>query len=498
MILYLILAPFALNLIWQFLYSLRTDRAPLVFHWIPWFGSAVAYGTRPYEFFEECRQKHGDIFAFMLLGRIMTVYLGPLGHEFVLNAKITDVSAEDAYSHLTTPAFGKGVIYDCPNDKLMQQKKFAKSALTTERFRTYVPKIVDEVEHYFKNFFVGATGKTGVLTTQAELTLFTASRTLLGDEVRAKLDTSFAGYFADLDKAFTPPNFVFPLLPTPNNKKRDAAQRIISQTYKNIIDRRREEGETGNDLIGSLMENSQYKDGTKMTDQEISNLLIGVLMGGQHTSAATSAWLLLHLAKEKELQEELHKELMRELDGRSLEDLNYDDLGRLQLANRVIKETLRMHHPLHSIFRKVKRDMNVPNKRIVVPRGHYVLVSPGYAMTNDRWFPNASKFDPSRWDVGNTKKEIDENTADDAKVTVDYGFGNISKGVSLPYLPFGGGRHRCIGEQFANCQLGVILACYIYNFKWEMDGEVPVTNFESMVCLPKGLCEIKWQKRFIK
>ena len=58
----------------------------------------------------------------MLLGKIMTVYLGPKGHEFVFNAKLSDVSAEDAYKHLTTPVFGKGVIYDCPNSRLMEQK----------------------------------------------------------------------------------------------------------------------------------------------------------------------------------------------------------------------------------------------------------------------------------------------------------------------------------------------------------------------------------------
>ena len=45
----------------------------------------------------------------MLLGKIMTVYLGPKGHEFVFNAKLSDVSAEDAYKHLTTPVFGKGL-----------------------------------------------------------------------------------------------------------------------------------------------------------------------------------------------------------------------------------------------------------------------------------------------------------------------------------------------------------------------------------------------------
>ena len=45
------------------------------------------------------------------------------GNEFILNGKLKDVNAEEVYSPLTTPVFGKEVVYDCPNAKLMEQKK---------------------------------------------------------------------------------------------------------------------------------------------------------------------------------------------------------------------------------------------------------------------------------------------------------------------------------------------------------------------------------------
>ena len=53
----------------------------------------------------------------------MTVCLGLKGNEFILNGKLKDVNAEEIYSPLTTPVFGAGVVYDCPNAKLMEQKK---------------------------------------------------------------------------------------------------------------------------------------------------------------------------------------------------------------------------------------------------------------------------------------------------------------------------------------------------------------------------------------
>lgn len=45
------------------------------------------------------------------------------GNNFILNGKHKDVNAEEIYNPLTGPVFGKDVVYDCPNSKLMEQKK---------------------------------------------------------------------------------------------------------------------------------------------------------------------------------------------------------------------------------------------------------------------------------------------------------------------------------------------------------------------------------------
>lgn len=53
----------------------------------------------------------------------MTVCLDTTGNNFILNGKIKDVNAEEIYNPLCGPVFGKDVVYDCPNSKLMEQKK---------------------------------------------------------------------------------------------------------------------------------------------------------------------------------------------------------------------------------------------------------------------------------------------------------------------------------------------------------------------------------------
>lgn len=67
--------------------------------------------------------QYGNVFTFVLLGRKMTVCLDTTGNNFILNGKIKDVNAEEIYAPLCTPVFGKDVVYDCPNSKLMEQKK---------------------------------------------------------------------------------------------------------------------------------------------------------------------------------------------------------------------------------------------------------------------------------------------------------------------------------------------------------------------------------------
>ena len=99
------------------------NEPPIVFHWVPFIGSTVTYGIDPYKFFFACREKYGDVFTFILLGKKTTVCLGTKGNDFILNGKLKDVNAEEIYTPLTTPVFGKDVVYDCPNSKLMEQKK---------------------------------------------------------------------------------------------------------------------------------------------------------------------------------------------------------------------------------------------------------------------------------------------------------------------------------------------------------------------------------------
>jgi sterol 14alpha-demethylase len=139
--------------------------------------------------------------------------------------------------------------------------------------------------------------------------------------------------------------------------------------------------------------------------------------------------------------------------------MTYDELRQLPLLDAVIRETLRLHPPIHSIIRKVKTPVPVPStlasypsKRgdgtLVIPPGHYVLASPAVSQVDPMLWKNPLKWDPMRWqDADGAAAQAFKQYADENGEKVDYGFGAVSKGTESPYQPFGAGRHRCIGEQ---------------------------------------------------
>jgi sterol 14-demethylase len=345
------------------------------------------------------------------------------------------------------------------------------------------------------------TGKIDVCPTMAELTIYTASRSLQGKEVREKFDSSFATLYHDLDMGFSPINFMLPWAPLPHNRRRDHAQRKMTQTYMDIVKERRKGGveRKEDDMIWNLM-SCVYKDGTPVPDMEVAHMMIALLMAGQHSSSSTSAWIMIRLATRPDIQEQLLEEQKRVL-GEDLPPLTYETLQKLPLNAQVVKETLRIHAPIHSVMRKVKSPMPITvssptsTKSYVIPTTHNLLSAPGVTSRQSEYFPEPMLWEPHRWDDGHplafTEKDVKEEM-------FDYGYGMVSKGAASPYLPFGAGRHRCIGEQFAYVQLGTVLATMTRLLKVRtVDGKQGIvdTDYSSLFSRPMAPAWVRYEKR---
>ncbi|GBE88329.1 Lanosterol 14-alpha demethylase [Sparassis crispa] len=483
----------------------------MVFHWIPLLGSSAAYGRDPVRFLQDCQEKYGNVFTFILLGRRVTVTLGSKGNDFVLGGKHTILAAEDVYASLTKPVFGEGVVHDCPNELLMEQKKFVKYSLTIDNFRSYVGMVEDEVLEFMRSdpeFRVFQKtdnkewGSFNLLKVLSEITILTASRTLQGKEIRENMDKGFAQLFHDLDNGFTPLHFIFQNLPLPSYWKRDAANAKMTKFYQQILQNRRVTGEDPEDVMSSLAKES-YRDGRPLEDYEIAHIMIALLMAGQHTSSSSSAWTLLRLADNPDVAQKLYQEQVDHFSApdRRLRDMTYDEMRSLPILDAVIRETLRLHPPIHSIFRMVRSALPMPpslaapseDSVYVVPKGDIVLASPAVSQVDPTLWKDGVKWEPSRWlDVDGFAVRAQKSYDDESKV--DFGFGLVSRGTESPYLPFGAGRHRCIGEQFAYLQVGAIITTFIRNIEFRLEEPFPKSDYTSMMVQPFP-CHIAYRRR---
>ncbi len=332
---------------------------------------------------------------------------------------------------------------------MYQQFGFFRFGLDAKKYTRYTSQIQEEMVEYFDAKW-GSEGTRCIFTTLNELFTLTSARCLLGPEMRALWKDEYAQAYQDLDKSFIPILFFFPNMPHPFAKKCLNARKhfeavflrsvvfffsssLVSETWRDSVLEKRKGGdsEVFDDFLQVLIE-SKYKDGSPLSIAEVTGILMAVLLGGQHTSNVTGAWLVMHLLNEPQWRARVLKEQDDILGPGFKGFASFDQVASMELLQKCLDETLRLHPPFFQIARRVQQDTEY--KGTVIPEGRLVCISPGAAMRLDGLFDRASEFDPGRFD-----KEMPA-----------HGF-----------IPFGGGRHICTGRKFALTAIKTATSWYV-------------------------------------
>ncbi|MFD9543892.1 cytochrome P450 [Streptomyces sp. NPDC060022] len=219
----------------------------------------------------------------------------------------------------------------------------------------------------------------------------------------------------------------------------------------------RADGADHNDLLTLLM-NAEDETGAKMTDQQIREELVTLLVAGTKTTSSSLAWILHSLASHPEVQRRVQGEVDEVLGGRLPVAA---DLSTLEYLQRTIREVLRMR----SVWLLMRRVISpVTLGGVTLPPGTEVLYSP-YAIHHDpRYYPRPDHFNPDRW----TK----EHRA------------NLPKHA---YMPFGTGSRICIGESFALVELATVIAIIMTRWNLHLTSDTPVRPVVGTLVRPGRL-----------
>lgn len=440
----------------------KRGTAPLV-RGLPVIGSLLDFMRSPLKFVERNYHKHGDCFTVNICHKRITFLIGPQAHQKFF--KPTDQQLDQAKVYrFNVPVFGPGVVFDVGLDRRLEQFGFIQRALKPHLMRTYVSQMVQEAEAFFGKW--GAEGVVDLREQLSELIILTASRCLMGTEVREQMFAEVARLYHDLDEGMQPISVFFPYLPTEKHRKRDHARLEMVKLFGKVLEARRTRIAAGeempDDFINTLM-TATYEDGSKVDDEQVTGLLIALLFGGQHTSAITSTWtsLLLFNEKERFVPQLVEEQLATRKEFCGDGALNFDALNGMKLLHNCVKEALRLHPPLVLLMRSVEEPLEY--RGLKIPEGHIVMVSPSVAHRIPSVYADPDKYDPERF--AEPRMEDKRNGP-------------------FAFISFGGGRHTCLGEHFGFLQVKAIISVLLRSFDLELLDGLPEPDYEAMIVGP--------------
>jgi len=334
--------------------------------------------------------------------------------------------------------------------------------------RSHAEVIAAETERMMAT--LGDAGEIDLLDFMSELTIYTSSACLIGKQFRESLGPEYYRVFYDLEKGTDALAYVNPGLPIKAFRTRDRARRRLVALLTALFEERRAAGDGERELFDILLSIRNEDGSPRYPIDTITGIFISMMFAGHHTTSGTAAWTLIELLRNPEWMERVVGELDAiYADGR---DVSYQALREIPLLEGCTKEALRLHPPLIILMRKVMSDFHHGGH--TVPAGKLVAVSPAVSNRMPECFPEPDRYDPSRYDAG---REEDRQL--------------------FAWIPFGAGRHRCVGAAFAMMQLKAIFSALLRRYRFEL-AQPPETyrnDHTKMVVQLQQPCRVRYRGR---
>lgn len=428
----------------------------------PGMGHMEEFDVNFARFLMRCEDECGELAEYNMAGQQTVLMSGPDAQEAFLKTLDKKLSRAAAYQ-ATVPVFGKGVIFDATPERMKTQLKIQVDALRFQNMKAYASVIAKEVDAWIADW--GDEGELDFVDEFVSLTLHTACHCLLGADFRYRMTDEFKSLYHDLEKGLQAIAFVDPYLQQPLFEARDKSRARLQELISAIVaERRANSDKEYGDALETFMQGT-YKDGSFLSDNEITGLVIATMFAGHHTSSGTATWTLVEMARNPQytaqILDELH-ELFKDGD-----ELTFETLREIPFMERFIEEVLRIHPPLVLLMRRVIEDIDF--KGTLIEAGKTVAISTYGSHRNEDYFPDPERFDPNR-------PEPDTLWA---------------------FIPFGGGPHKCAGNAFALMQLKSIFAALLTRYEFELV-DAPETyqdDLSAMVLKPCSPCRLRYKKR---
>ena len=380
----------------------------------------IAWWVRPISFLERCRTRYGNRFTMRLLSTPPFVMIADPEQVKAIFTTDPEVLHPGEGARVLEPVVGKNSVILLDEGEHLSQRKLMLPAFHGEKMQRLAATMQEVAE---QEAAAWPTGRPVVLHPRFQaLTLEVILRAVFGLGEGSHLDGLRERLNAMLTISSRPAAMI-PFLQ--RGKEWQKFERIRAEADNlifDLIDSRRRD-DTERDDILSLLPEARHEDGSPMSHQELRDELMTLLVAGHETTASELAWAFERLARSPEVVARLHAEI--------------DGGDEDAYLTATIQETLRRRPVLpNSAPRLVKQPVEIGGW--TYPPG-VCLVANAYLIHHDPTiYPDPYAFRPERF--------LDQTPG------------------TYTWIPFGGGRRRCLGASFALQEMKVVLKAVLTRF----------------------------------
>ncbi len=368
-------------------------------------------------FLETCRRRYGDVVTFGTLfdDRFVMVF-DPALVKRVFQGPPQQLHAGEANSMLG-PIVGRRSVLLLDGAEHIRHRRLLLPTFHGERMQAYAGVMSDSTDQEIDSWPVGE--PFALLPSMQALTLRVIVRAVFGFEPGPAEDRLQARLRAMVEPMSRPRGMMLLMMlgrfggDRAALRRFDANRRAVDEILFAEIERRREDPDLDRrDDVFSALLLARDEDGERLTDQEVRDELVTMLLAGHETTATGLAWtfdLLLH-------NPAVHK--------RAAE-------GDAEYLDAVVKESLRLRAVIPGVGRVVRGEP-FELDGYVIPPG--VEINPSIRMIHRRsdLYPDPKSFRPERF--------LGPEAPD-----------------TYTWIPFGGGTRRCLGASFAQMEMRIVL-----------------------------------------
>ncbi|PIN10908.1 Cytochrome P450 CYP4/CYP19/CYP26 subfamily [Handroanthus impetiginosus] len=393
----------------------------------------------PQKFIKDRMEKYSpEAFQTSLLGETMAIFCGPQGNKFLFmndNKLFTSWWPKSLKKALLSPAYSDRDL----KELTAVRHTFHHEILKPEALKQYIP-VMDALAREHLDQFWKPNSVVKVFPLAKRYTFDLVCRLFLSlvdqNEIKRLSDPFSLVVGGIFSLPLDLPGMAYNSAVKGGKMVREELMRIIRERRKEMMEKKEMEGR---DLLSKMLL-VRYENGEYLSEVEISNNIIGLLVASFETTSSAVTAVINYLAELPHIYEEVFKEQMNIAKSKGPDEhLTWEDIEKMKYSWNMVRESLRLMPPAQGAFSEAITEFTYAG--FTIPRGWKAFWNVHSSHKNPKYFPEPEKFDPSRFE---------------GRGPPPYSF-----------VPFGGGPRMCPGKEYARLEVLVFMHNVVKRFKLE-------------------------------